>query len=891
MDAMDRQRKLFGAYLIDSFSESIQWQTFSIAEHAGNIQQSYDVDFLAFQCLGTRMAHLPCVSSLLSAGTSKIYSKCTLQKVKTNPPKDVFVFMRIGDYQVGATLIPLQSEVPNGHDGDDDHDAGCGGDVGIFSVNDVDDGRSRRATYHSTEPQHAEYLRAHINSKLAQRISKSKHDGTMTCRDALQFIEEHFANAMIAIFRYGQKQPLDEMKNLVKRLSGEGTVDLAMGTEIHVPGKFITGCYSSALKFNAKCYSNLGSKISCNYIVSGTGNADAVVKGSHRVVLYNTLQHSKRALNLGLCLKDQICSQNIIDGVSNAMEANMKRTTNLLLLQNALSASKLRLEMYIMMGPNEDLNISRDLLMECLRTKFPYVWGDVEEVRRKLTIEVKMLKLVFDSFCWWDGFSGISFLFGVYDNFSNCIYSKYLIDGEFLENSYGFCLGNQNFTLLQEGHPPLYMHEKHVMTNWHAMVNGIVRLFPKQEWAHVSLYCHLQIMHEFGHLLALSEKDGIFMSLSRNLVFEVFSKHVSVNHHNAKHVESDDVSMVPLLGFFDILLRSTSSKYLKLTLYSLIQYAKVGINVVHWLFDDIFSLALYLTPSRVYHYSKRCAFSSLQELLSFVENNPFYEIKGHCEEYLNGSSGKNEKAELMFILKEHIEREAFSMALGRCGTQHLLKPFRYPDMDVFLRFLYARAYVLNDPACGATSACLMEFFECISNFYFFLKLGLISAAFLHSPINAQFVKSKESFKRKILRLQNGHHYNFSQLLYFTGTFLTGGRVPNYSLACPQRCKVSAIIPMEKRPALIVNTAKQIMPLVRSMSRYDGDSISARVRFYENFINSNGPDGHGDDADEVEVEFEKGFSNDAQGQCIEENVHTKRVHIEEDERKSSGMYHD
>ena len=771
MDAMDRQRKLFGAYLIDSFSESIQWQTFSIAEHAGNIQQSYDVDFLAFQCLGTRMAHLPCVSSLLSAGTSKIYSKCTLQKVKTNPPKDVFVFMRIGDYQVGATLIPLQSEVPNGHDGDDDHDAGCGGDVGIFSVNDVDDGRSRRATYHSTEPQHAEYLRAHINSKLAQRISKSKHDGTMTCRDALQFIEEHFANAMIAIFRYGQKQPLDEMKNLVKRLSGEGTVDLAMGTEIHVPGKFITGCYSSALKFNAKCYSNLGSKISCNYIVSGTGNADAVVKGSHRVVLYNTLQHSKRALNLGLCLKDQICSQNIIDGVSNAMEANMKRTTNLLLLQNALSASKLRLEMYIMMGPNEDLNISRDLLMECLRTKFPYVWGDVEEVRRKLTIEV------------------------------------------------------------------------------------------------------------------------IFMSLSRNLVFEVFSKHVSVNHHNAKHVESDDVSMVPLLGFFDILLRSTSSKYLKLTLYSLIQYAKVGINVVHWLFDDIFSLALYLTPSRVYHYSKRCAFSSLQELLSFVENNPFYEIKGHCEEYLNGSSGKNEKAELMFILKEHIEREAFSMALGRCGTQHLLKPFRYPDMDVFLRFLYARAYVLNDPACGATSACLMEFFECISNFYFFLKLGLISAAFLHSPINAQFVKSKESFKRKILRLQNGHHYNFSQLLYFTGTFLTGGRVPNYSLACPQRCKVSAIIPMEKRPALIVNTAKQIMPLVRSMSRYDGDSISARVRFYENFINSNGPDGHGDDADEVEVEFEKGFSNDAQGQCIEENVHTKRVHIEEDERKSSGMYHD
>ena len=79
------------------------------------------------------------------------------------------------------------------------------------------------------------YLRTHVNSKLA-------HAKTVTtCRDALKFMEEHFGNADMILFRYGQKQPLDEMKNLLKRLSGEGTVDLAMGTEIHVPGKFITG--------------------------------------------------------------------------------------------------------------------------------------------------------------------------------------------------------------------------------------------------------------------------------------------------------------------------------------------------------------------------------------------------------------------------------------------------------------------------------------------------------------------------------------------------------------------------------------------------------------------------------------------------------------------------
>ena len=105
----------------------------------------------------------------------------------------------------------------------------------------------------TSEPQQGPtYLRVHINSKLRSRNSPSGSHATtttvatitiLTCRDALMFIGTSFADYDVALFRYGQKQPLDEIKEVIRALSTEGTINLAMRTEIHVPGKFISGRY------------------------------------------------------------------------------------------------------------------------------------------------------------------------------------------------------------------------------------------------------------------------------------------------------------------------------------------------------------------------------------------------------------------------------------------------------------------------------------------------------------------------------------------------------------------------------------------------------------------------------------------------------------------------
>ena len=82
-----------------------------------------------------------------------------------------------------------------------------------------------------------------------------------------------------------------------------------------------------------------------------------IIRGSHRIVLYNTLQHHKKNLNFHLHLGEHAMDSNIINGVSNSVKNNMKQLE--LVLQNVLSSTKLRLEMSLVIHENVYLDVSR----------------------------------------------------------------------------------------------------------------------------------------------------------------------------------------------------------------------------------------------------------------------------------------------------------------------------------------------------------------------------------------------------------------------------------------------------------------------------------------------------------------------------------------------------
>ena len=879
MDAPERQRRIFDAYLVDSYAESIKWQPCKL-EEMGPYQQTYDVDFLAFQSIGAVLAASSNVSSLLSAGMAKVYGRCSLQRIRTNPPREAFVFMRIGDYQIGVTRmttihapLPPTISMPD----EEDHTAA----VEKLDATDATDATDARlpslhgaeheygADQHDSEATMAmegpsPHLRAHINAKLAKhgRIAIGGVT-TTTCRDGLDFIGECFGDADLVLFRYGQKQPLAEVSGLLANLMHQGVVDVAIGTELFVAGKFVTGRYhqgqgvfgnatttpttttksTKSCHYGHQCYSNFASKVSCNYVVSGCTSAGGMIRGSNRVVLYNTLQHAKKHLQLGLSLHgddDKMTTVdaigcgggvgNIIRGVSDAVHGNMEKTISL--LEHAVSNAKLRLETYLTLNIGDDIEKCKNLLNRCLETKFPYVWADMEEVKRKLILEAKLLQLVFTNFVWWDGFSGMYLLFKVYKNFTDGLFSRNVITEDFIQHSFGFSVDRKTF---QHSEHVVSLHGKDVVSEWHSMIHAILYWFPKNRWPFVSLYCRMYLLHEFGnHLPELRVEWGPFLSSSKSLLAEVLLEKyattatLTTHHHHRRG--SCLPEAVSLMKFLDLASIHASSRYVALFLDAFTNVVKTNHQLANMLLGSIHQLTLHVTALKSYVYVKRSTFTTMSELCELVRETSFHDMKKACEEYINGVSNGNGWMEKIFVLKEEvIEREAFRLATERLGGQTpTMKKFRYPDLDSFLRFIYARAFKFNNSGNGnhhknnnnnniiitseffnpsMENISVLELFESPKDFFSFLILGLITCIFItNTDHSMRFIKIKEAFKHKIMHAPGAYHYHFSQLLYFTGIFMIDGRMPNYEVCCPVKCKITSMLPVHMRPPLIANVA-------------------------------------------------------------------------------------
>ena len=117
-----------------------------------------------------------------------MYAKCMRQHIKTSPQREAFVFLKIGDYQIGVTLSPLSTCTANLDD-----DANYDDRSVAVAVVDAD-ADIEHVVLHDTLPVmpvilrhasgHSHHLRTHINAKLAHH----RMVVVATCRDALTFI-------------------------------------------------------------------------------------------------------------------------------------------------------------------------------------------------------------------------------------------------------------------------------------------------------------------------------------------------------------------------------------------------------------------------------------------------------------------------------------------------------------------------------------------------------------------------------------------------------------------------------------------------------------------------------------------------------------------------------
>ena len=172
-------------------------------------------------------------------------------------------------------------------------------------------------------------------------------DGNMPQRDFEAFLLGHFPGVTFVCFRYGQKQPLEDVQKVLQALLPICIVDVAVGLEFAVEGR-VLAFGTQRQRTGKDCFSFLLQRFICNLYINDTSQCSKLIPGANRIVGYNTVNHVARKLKKNLCLKlkagQEAQPATLIGMLAGTMDkALMSIRENVV---PAFANSKLRLEAY-----------------------------------------------------------------------------------------------------------------------------------------------------------------------------------------------------------------------------------------------------------------------------------------------------------------------------------------------------------------------------------------------------------------------------------------------------------------------------------------------------------------------------------------------------------------
>ena len=162
-------------------------------------------------------------------------------------------------------------------------------------------------------------------------------------RDIEENLRKYFNSFQLALFSYGQKQPLDDYKTLLMNNSSKVETYVAIGTEFELEDSTIL-CSSEGTAIGESFYSMFMSKEFGSILVKNPLFAAKLVQKSYRMCVYNTSHHQRKNQSPSLELDSQSSETNL---VANVLQTVHDKT--LFLERNVVSliqSSKLRCEAY-----------------------------------------------------------------------------------------------------------------------------------------------------------------------------------------------------------------------------------------------------------------------------------------------------------------------------------------------------------------------------------------------------------------------------------------------------------------------------------------------------------------------------------------------------------------
>jgi hypothetical protein len=191
---------------------------------------------------------------------------------------------------------------------------------------------------------------------------------TFPFRDFKTEICKYFSDFDIACFQFGQKQPFDSCLEMLKDLSSEIQLDLAIGFESTIEGKYI--CASSEGANIGECFYPMFLSQIAGSLLLNEKHAARTMFGSRRMVCYSTLHHMRKFEKFQLNLKNNLEeSVEVYDRRGDTTKAAdefeyflrvkiLERITELAAKVHPLvEKSKLRVESYFSIEVNQKGNV------------------------------------------------------------------------------------------------------------------------------------------------------------------------------------------------------------------------------------------------------------------------------------------------------------------------------------------------------------------------------------------------------------------------------------------------------------------------------------------------------------------------------------------------------
>lgn len=702
------------------------------------------------------------IDKMIGNNNVRFLRSCYYEKIYSSFLDGVFVFAELGMYKIGRPLFKAFRR-PRMEDSDAEEES-----CFLFQMD-----------------------KDQIFSDLNRMIANLPN-ANIPFEDFKMHVRTLFKNQDVAIFCFGQKQPLNtQAKNIVDIAMAGIQIDIALGREFDIENQFVTSSFSKSLKLFQ--FSNFLSNISSNTEIANSSKCQEMYPNAYRICGYNTLQHDKKHFNLFLKRAANV-SINNSEFFQQYFESAVNNLHQMRRLPEYIERSKFRFEIYFHIEAATQFGMAKGFVKE-----IP-IWMKIVSIPKDTLISYFMgyiqgLKDLAEISRLRDDF-GIYFLFiYLYGLFLSGLQSTERMTDSFMEKNFGLSIPSICYDLQLFK----FTNEFYRYVSGTKMWNLLLNVFGKNN-SNFDERLYFSLRFYWNSPVDLSPEYTKHFEIKIKRFFIVFSERCRANRNRPSEIVTPS-------KFFTLFKKKYQNNFYASNIITMIlkfaeRHTEIYSKICEALKDQriyfYYDSSIYMV--RALNDAQVCHELTIESLYKFVQKYKFNEIKAIMDENYIGLQDNLDIR--VFLDGMNIFFAAYFKSF--ITNHNILMTSSGADSDFFLRFIFAKIPVDEHGKDGDELINIVQLFNNIDHFFYVVSHAVIMG-FAPSLYNKSMRHRRDNFSVHILPTESGIKWSPAKLIYSTGLFYTivfGLGSSRICLPIPKKVKLGNLLEIEKRCILL-----------------------------------------------------------------------------------------